>query len=443
MSSPLFQESIPTGGQSDWLINTDSFTGYYDADTTFWLQPGAGPTPYDQFSEQLCLWQNTDSVYSQWSDKADGSGYSSYYHPFLYFDVSLSASPVQPRFTRRGQTEQTTHQRCDAESVSGPTLAQANLPSSFTSTLAQQVQSSCTRQGAVPSQDHRSSIARASDTYLAKASTLSAAAQSGANHENSLDCFPTSHCQPISGQASRPPSKKRSIEALDGCNVKEEDGAHVSTLCTTTNDPCCLPPLPLTVPSQCGASPLRTPYLDLAAQLHRVPRHLRHDPLLPRHEDRLSGSKQYSNKRFHQSTAEELGRREAGVRVLPTNNATWPNPDDPSKATKKAGEQKKQALACLFCRERKIACGRPSAHNPDQTCNQCARRRIKCEYPTESRRGQHKRRRKTLESEAATATTQTPSQNSARTNSASSSSPSTIPSTNAGSPPNSTPSAPG
>ncbi|KXN88961.1 hypothetical protein AN958_06523 [Leucoagaricus sp. SymC.cos] len=52
---------------------------------------------------------------------------------------------------------------------------------------------------------------------------------------------------------------------------------------------------------------------------------------------------------------------------------------------------KKLGLACLFCRERKIACGRPSESNPDQTCNQCARRMFKCEYPTESRRGQHKR----------------------------------------------------
>ncbi|KAJ8591807.1 hypothetical protein M405DRAFT_734410 [Rhizopogon salebrosus TDB-379] len=69
-----------------------------------------------------------------------------------------------------------------------------------------------------------------------------------------------------------------------------------------------------------------------------------------------------------------------------------------TSAPRKNGEQKKQALACLFCRERKIACGRPSAHSPDQTCNQCARRRMKCEYPTESRRGQHKRiRRKPIE----------------------------------------------
>jgi hypothetical protein len=30
--------------------------------------------------------------------------------------------------------------------------------------------------------------------------------------------------------------------------------------------------------------------------------------------------------------------------------------------------KKKLGLACLFCRERKIACGRPSESNPDQTC---------------------------------------------------------------------------
>lgn len=30
--------------------------------------------------------------------------------------------------------------------------------------------------------------------------------------------------------------------------------------------------------------------------------------------------------------------------------------------------EKKQALACLFCRERKIACGRPDPDSEDQTC---------------------------------------------------------------------------
>jgi hypothetical protein len=35
--------------------------------------------------------------------------------------------------------------------------------------------------------------------------------------------------------------------------------------------------------------------------------------------------------------------------------------------TKKVAE-KKQALACLFCREQKIVCGRPGSDNEDQTC---------------------------------------------------------------------------
>ncbi|KAK7035099.1 hypothetical protein R3P38DRAFT_2419123, partial [Favolaschia claudopus] len=50
---------------------------------------------------------------------------------------------------------------------------------------------------------------------------------------------------------------------------------------------------------------------------------------------------------------------------------------------------KKQLLACLFCRERKIGCTRPPEDVPDQTCNQCARRKRTCVYPTKSRRGQH------------------------------------------------------
>jgi len=53
---------------------------------------------------------------------------------------------------------------------------------------------------------------------------------------------------------------------------------------------------------------------------------------------------------------------------------------------------KKPALACLFCRGRKIACGPPQPGSKDKTCNQCARRHLKCEYPLESRRGMRKRR---------------------------------------------------
>ena len=71
--------------------------------------------------------------------------------------------------------------------------------------------------------------------------------------------------------------------------------------------------------------------------------------------------------------------------------------------------KKKPIMACLFCRERKIACGPPPADQEDQTCKcvlfppherghdnmcdlrQCLRRELVCEWPTESKRGQHKR----------------------------------------------------
>ncbi|KAF8477677.1 hypothetical protein DFH94DRAFT_846064 [Russula ochroleuca] len=54
--------------------------------------------------------------------------------------------------------------------------------------------------------------------------------------------------------------------------------------------------------------------------------------------------------------------------------------------------RRKSAIACLFCRERKVACGAPPAGSADSTCNQCAQRSRKCEYPTMSQRGLHKHR---------------------------------------------------
>lgn len=54
--------------------------------------------------------------------------------------------------------------------------------------------------------------------------------------------------------------------------------------------------------------------------------------------------------------------------------------------------EKKPPLACLFCRGRKIACGPPDPGSEDPTCNQCQRRSIKCEYPSESRRGMRRKK---------------------------------------------------
>ncbi|KAI0666106.1 hypothetical protein C8Q78DRAFT_995083 [Trametes maxima] len=58
--------------------------------------------------------------------------------------------------------------------------------------------------------------------------------------------------------------------------------------------------------------------------------------------------------------------------------------------SEKKKEKKEPVMACLFCRERKIACGPPAPGGP-RRCNQCTRRDLVCEYPKESRRGQHKR----------------------------------------------------
>ncbi|KAJ7816850.1 hypothetical protein B0H14DRAFT_2843983 [Mycena olivaceomarginata] len=80
-------------------------------------------------------------------------------------------------------------------------------------------------------------------------------------------------------------------------------------------------------------------------------------------------------------------------RARPDIRTPQPRPPGTLKFTeaRKDGRSKRQELACLFCRERKIACGRPPKKSGEQTCNQCVRRNRECVYPTESRRGQHSR----------------------------------------------------
>ncbi|PPQ74488.1 hypothetical protein CVT24_000121 [Panaeolus cyanescens] len=54
--------------------------------------------------------------------------------------------------------------------------------------------------------------------------------------------------------------------------------------------------------------------------------------------------------------------------------------------TRNVKEPRRPSLACTFCRERKIACGRPPTDSEDQTCNQCARRGFLCEYTNDPKR---------------------------------------------------------
>ncbi|THH14025.1 hypothetical protein EW146_g6265 [Bondarzewia mesenterica] len=80
------------------------------------------------------------------------------------------------------------------------------------------------------------------------------------------------------------------------------------------------------------------------------------------------------------STAEQDGDKEKAKAVGGSAAATTTTKKEPF-------------LACFFCRGRKIACGPPLPGSADKTCNQCARRHLKCEYPLKSRRGQRRNTR--------------------------------------------------
>ncbi|KAK7059104.1 hypothetical protein VNI00_001729 [Paramarasmius palmivorus] len=77
---------------------------------------------------------------------------------------------------------------------------------------------------------------------------------------------------------------------------------------------------------------------------------------------------------------------------LPKPNLPQPPKVKRRASTPQTAEKKSLALACFFCRGRKIACGPQDPNSPDRTCGQCHRRSLKCEYPTESRRGMRKRK---------------------------------------------------
>ncbi|KAG6381524.1 hypothetical protein JVT61DRAFT_110 [Boletus reticuloceps] len=242
--------------------------------------------------------------------------------------------------------------------------------------LAQQFRNGSGRPQA---QDHRSSIARASDNFLAQGSSIFSDGHSSPRRRSTLDYQSSIPLQSNHQRDTRPPSRKRRREALDDASyhVKEEDdNTHPSSLPTTNT--CHLPKPRITVPSQA-----------LSSSSIRIPASLNTHSHACEHESRLRPDercmpKHISNKRVHRSS-EDLVRQESAILSMPT---TWSIPDDQViKGTKKPGEAEEAGISI-----------------------QCARRRMKCEYPTESRRGQHKRRRKPVEGESA-------GQSTARTNS--------------------------
>lgn len=72
-----------------------------------------------------------------------------------------------------------------------------------------------------------------------------------------------------------------------------------------------------------------------------------------------------SSVRFEHDVRDQTSGTQYLVQVLP-----WSEPESlsGSEAVPKLKKGTKQTLACLFCRERKIACGRPAEGSDDHTC---------------------------------------------------------------------------
>ncbi|KAG0709156.1 hypothetical protein DFH29DRAFT_216740 [Suillus ampliporus] len=317
------------------------------------------------------------------------------YHPHVDIFASSSIHPVSSDSSSLTSTD--FHDAAAYPSI--PTYSSDRRPS-YPSSWAQDVRNSSTHVAAAQSSEYRATIARLSDDFLASASSLFGGSPSRTRNAPAALSGPTTPHQSPMRTSNHTPARKRSLEAMnDEVFVDQQLDAHAST-----QDPRYLPQPHMIVPSQnrvvhARQLPQGSPHsCESHSLLRSSPRPLRQslspDSLLLREEGRPMAHQ--ANKRPHRS--EEITRHS---QTTSTDPATWPAPVEPLmkvSTSRKTGEQKKQALACLFCRERKIACGRPPAHSPDQTCNQCARRRMKCEYPTESRRGQHKRiRRKPTE----------------------------------------------
>ncbi|KAJ7596888.1 hypothetical protein C8J56DRAFT_918575 [Mycena floridula] len=95
---------------------------------------------------------------------------------------------------------------------------------------------------------------------------------------------------------------------------------------------------------------------------------------------------------YSTSPASQIPPEQSRVYAYKTAGASG-SPQRPSKRTSTAQKQdRKPSLACFFCRGRKIACGPVDEDSPERTCNQCQRRSLKCEFPTQSRRGMRKKK---------------------------------------------------
>ena len=95
-------------------------------------------------------------------------------------------------------------------------------------------------------------------------------------------------------------------------------------------------------------------------------------------------------------TTEPLVSSTASVASVPLPAPIRKTAKSPRGIKGKGAPRKKLTLACLFCRERKIACSLPPEGGEERRCNQCVKRSRACQMPPGgSRRGQYARRKAT------------------------------------------------
>ncbi|KAF8557738.1 hypothetical protein OG21DRAFT_184064 [Imleria badia] len=178
---------------------TESLEQYYDAYSTLIAPTGTGSDFYT--SENLYLWQDMDGIY-HWADASAARSDSSLGYPSPSYCPSLFASEAIQPFDYCG------YRHGDPEEPALPATTQDN---SYIFHLAQQFRNGS---GRPQIQDHRSSIARACDNFLAQGSSIFNDGHSS-RRGNTLGYQSSIPQQSNPQRDPRPPSRKRSRETLD------------------------------------------------------------------------------------------------------------------------------------------------------------------------------------------------------------------------------------
>ncbi|KAF8449130.1 hypothetical protein L210DRAFT_2648123 [Boletus edulis BED1] len=198
MSPPLSE--LPHDHRYSPTPATESFEQYYDTYPTL-VVPTASVSDF-YTSENLYLWQDIDGIY-HWADASAARSDSSLGYPSpSYYASAFTSGVIQP-------SDYCGYRHGDLEEPLQPATIQDN---SYIFHLAQQFRNGSGRPQA---QDHRSSIARASDNFLAQGSSIFSDGHSSPRRRSTLDYQSSIPLQSNHQRDTRPPSRKRRREALD------------------------------------------------------------------------------------------------------------------------------------------------------------------------------------------------------------------------------------